>query len=837
MVGAAPGCAAPGCLPTSLLLVLLLADILVTAVLRSTICACAIGVFVLVACCSVTACPGKAWAIQPPLSRWDPDSPQASPLLLASAARSVVIGLVSGASLLDDDSSGPAVAVLLVISLMLSLGAVAAPTASRNGSIGPREIAGCIHAAWMFASTAALAGTDIHLGRWVGLETLLLLAAAQVTQQQRQNDAALDYAAPVLLGIGLFVGLLYACTAAALLGATACYLLLGLIRVAAAAAAAAVAADTSAWKRRGQTLVLTMQSVPGLVLAAATDHVPGGRPVARRVVLALQAVAAVAAAAVAGDGARTSGLGAGLTLLGLLDTVVCYTLHSRGVTAAHAAQEPARTAEVHTISSAGEASPKMVELAASPATSAPSLPTPASASTAAQGGQAAFRRAGRACGACCCCVGARHRRGRACCACCAATSYAAAAALVLCASVATHDPLGAAWMARHAPFYGVNLGGWLLTERWLNDARGVQLTQCCGEVDSPFVNSSWDEVYDEHTLSTWLRARGAEERLVRFRDTFVTRADFEAMAARGIRSARLPFGYWVASEEYVTMDGARASYVHGEGLRRLDDAVRWAEETNCSLILDLHGAPGSQNGKQTSGLEDGTWTADRFNASAAVEVVRTVASRYANSSAVVGLEVLNEPELPAELLLDYYQRAYRAVREAGMDAGRVAVVINLFRLQHILTEAWAQFNWFMPAHEYPNIVYDLHIYYAFAPEQFTQLPSRPSRPAKKADLRDLVTTGVDLQTVAMELTGRPAFVGEWSLALPGWIIGEVRAMSADERTTMRREFMERQARRITMGNRGGGFFWTWNSRSPAWGFSDLEANGLLERSWWSSSVY
>ena len=38
-----------------------------------------------------------------------------------------------------------------------------------------------------------------------------------------------------------------------------------------------------------------------------------------------------------------------------------------------------------------------------------------------------------------------------------------------------------------------------------------------------------------------------------------------------------------------------------------------------------------------------------------------------------------------------------------------------------------------------------------------------------------------------------------------------------------------------MGSRGGGFFWTWNSRSVGWGFSDLEANGILEREWWSSS--
>ena len=61
-------------------------------------------------------------------------------------------------------------------------------------------------------------------------------------------------------------------------------------------------------------------------------------------------------------------------------------------------------------------------------------------------------------------------------------------------------------------------------------------------------------------------------------------------------------------------------YIAGEGWRRLDDAVRWAEEFQLKLLLDLHGAPGSQNGKQTSGWEDPRWTSARFDEDAAVQV-------------------------------------------------------------------------------------------------------------------------------------------------------------------------------------------------------------------------
>ena len=49
--------------------------------------------------------------------------------------------------------------------------------------------------------------------------------------------------------------------------------------------------------------------------------------------------------------------------------------------------------------------------------------------------------------------------------------------------------------------------------------------------------------------------------------------------------------------------------------------VRWAEEFGLKLVLDLHGAPGSQNGEQTAGWEDPLWTAERFDEDAAVQVV------------------------------------------------------------------------------------------------------------------------------------------------------------------------------------------------------------------------
>ena len=72
-----------------------------------------------------------------------------------------------------------------------------------------------------------------------------------------------------------------------------------------------------------------------------------------------------------------------------------------------------------------------------------------------------------------------------------------------------------------------------------------------------------------------------------------------------------------------------------------------------------------------------------------VQVIANVSRRYRASPAVIAIEVLNEAQMPPLELLDYYRRAYDAVRQGGMDAARVAVVINIFMTGDILREVHA----------------------------------------------------------------------------------------------------------------------------------------------------
>jgi glucan 1,3-beta-glucosidase len=115
---------------------------------------------------------------------------------------------------------------------------------------------------------------------------------------------------------------------------------------------------------------------------------------------------------------------------------------------------------------------------------------------------------------------------------------------------------------------GVNLGGWLVLEKWM----------------VPDVYRKTD-AEDEYNLCLTLGDE-AKGRLNRHRETFITAEDFRWIADHGLNAVRLPVGYWAleAPKPYV------------ESSQFIDFALAQAHKNNLKLLLDLHGAPGSQNG-------------------------------------------------------------------------------------------------------------------------------------------------------------------------------------------------------------------------------------------------
>src|ERR1700722_16807575 len=82
-----------------------------------------------------------------------------------------------------------------------------------------------------------------------------------------------------------------------------------------------------------------------------------------------------------------------------------------------------------------------------------------------------------------------------------------------------------------AKLHGVNLGGWLVLEKWIKPSL-----------------FEGETAKDEYTLcQSWGREKAAA-RLKQHRETWITADDFAWMKVRGINSVRLPVGYWVAEE-------------------------------------------------------------------------------------------------------------------------------------------------------------------------------------------------------------------------------------------------------------------------------------------------
>jgi glucan 1,3-beta-glucosidase len=122
---------------------------------------------------------------------------------------------------------------------------------------------------------------------------------------------------------------------------------------------------------------------------------------------------------------------------------------------------------------------------------------------------------------------------------------------------------------------GVNLGNWLVLEKWM----------------SPELFAGTD-AEDETHLCTQLDEVAKRERLKAHRDSYITERDFLYLAKRGIELVRIPVPFFVF-EDYGPFVGC-ISY--------LDKAFHWAERYQIKVLPELHTVPDSQNGFDNGGL-------------------------------------------------------------------------------------------------------------------------------------------------------------------------------------------------------------------------------------------
>lgn len=184
---------------------------------------------------------------------------------------------------------------------------------------------------------------------------------------------------------------------------------------------------------------------------------------------------------------------------------------------------------------------------------------------------------------------------------------------------------------------GVNLGGWLVLEPWITP--GIFATSIAA---------------DEYTYCTNITTQ--QKKLLKLhRDTFITEADFKWLATRGISAVRLPVGYWLF--------GDFAPFQ--KTVQYVDKAFTWAAKYKIRILLDLHGAPGSQNGRMHSGMAgEVLWHVDLLNIQDTLSVLTRLGKRYGKHPALLGISVLNEPspDIPVDILERFYKTAIKQLR-------------------------------------------------------------------------------------------------------------------------------------------------------------------------------
>ncbi|TXG77177.1 hypothetical protein E6P97_02290 [Patescibacteria group bacterium] len=229
---------------------------------------------------------------------------------------------------------------------------------------------------------------------------------------------------------------------------------------------------------------------------------------------------------------------------------------------------------------------------------------------------------------------------------------------------------------------GVNLGGWMVLERWITPSlfEGV-------------------DAKAEYGLCLKLGSREAKRRIERHRETFITEAHLRQIKNLGLNSVRVPVGYWLFGDETPFVPG---------GDEVLDRLFVWAKRLSLGVVLVFHAAPGSQNGNDHSGRAGAVAWVQPKNIARSLDFIERLAQRYGQKEALIGIEVLNEPstDIPLKLLIDYYKRSVAAVRthsHGGVDA----IVSDAFQPKQVCRAIRSARI---------DAVVDLHLYQVFTTE-------------------------------------------------------------------------------------------------------------------------
>ncbi|WVW86282.1 hypothetical protein I302_108324 [Kwoniella bestiolae CBS 10118] len=353
---------------------------------------------------------------------------------------------------------------------------------------------------------------------------------------------------------------------------------------------------------------------------------------------------------------------------------------------------------------------------------------------------------------------------------------------------------------RYRQQQSVNLGSWFVQEQWMNP--------------SLFTCASGNKQAEFDIANGWGSVDNARQVLERHWDEWITEDDFKYLAGVGINTVRLPIGYWSLGPVYcqgTAFESVSAAYVNS--WPRVVRAINWAEKYGLGVLVDLHGAPGSQNGQAHSGVSDGQQNlfSNPTNIQLTINILTYLTQQLVKVNNVVGIQILNEPS-NVDSLPSFYTQVLGVLRQVSPEASVFPFYLNdAFDMSRFADYISTRKDF---------VVLDHHSYFVFGDANSQATPAN--------QLTASLTPGqggLSQQIIGASNEGRRNIViDEFSCALSGQALSNSQDQQGD-----RRAFCTGQMESYTNATAGYSF-WSYKTENCAsdvnWCFTSAVGNTL-----------
>lgn len=290
---------------------------------------------------------------------------------------------------------------------------------------------------------------------------------------------------------------------------------------------------------------------------------------------------------------------------------------------------------------------------------------------------------------------------------------------------------------RYRQQISVNLGGWFVNEGWMES----NFMSCATQ------SSEYGIVTGFGTSANGLKS--AQYALEQHWDTWITEDDFKYLQGKGVNTVRIPIGYWSVGP-YFTHSSPFSDYrsVYENSWKYVARAIRWAAKYDIGVLVDLHGAYGSQNGNDHSGISGSVGFYTEKNMNLTTGLLTWLSWEISDVTNVIGIELLNEPQDNTKLW-PWYNSTMDAMRQSSPYAKSLPLyfhdAFNMAKGAKFVSQR-ADF-----------VVQDNHSYFVY-----TSSDTSMSAAAHTSQIEGSLQTKFAKQST---IGRRNMIIGEWSCAL------------------------------------------------------------------------